>query len=283
MVECGQPSRTPRYAPRAGAPTGLELLDFDRLRGMPVAAGREMIRGDFHVLARCTAGSGRLTVDFTEHDLTADTIAWIHPGWSHRWDDIADLKGDLVLVRSDLVPTAALGRLPSTPPIVPANTLTDTAFDHLAGEYAADRPDPAVLGHLLGAMTLRLAAALPAVPGCTDLFGRFARLVERYHAETREVSWYAAQLGCSPRTLSRAVHTATAATAKQYVNARVILEAKRLLAHGAATTADCARRLGFDDPANFTKFFRTHTATTPTGFRLEVTPRGNPGGTPVNA
>lgn len=278
MVESGQPSRTPRYAPRVGAPTGLELLDFDRLRGMSVALGRETIRGDFHVLARCTAGSGRLTVDFATHELAADTIAWIHPGWTHRWDDIADLKGDLVLVRSDLVPAAVLGRLPSTPPIVAANALTDSAFDHLAGEYAADPPDTAILGHLLGAVTLRLAAALPTPPQPTDLYGRFARLVERCHADTREVSWYAAQLGCSPRTLSRAVQAATGVTAKQYVNARVTLEAKRLLAQGPATTADCARHLGFDDPANFTKFFRTHTATTPTGFRLEL---GEQGATPA--
>ncbi|MFJ9367571.1 helix-turn-helix domain-containing protein [Nocardia sp. NPDC101769] len=273
MVKIGQPIRTLRYAPTAGSPTGLELLTFDQLRRMPVAAGHEVIRGDFHVLARCTAGSGRTTIDFVAHDLAADTVAWIRPGWTHRWDDIAELKGDLILCRPELVPAAALGHLPSpaTPPVVTANPLTDSAFEHLTSEYAVDPPNTAILHHLLSAVTLRLAAGLPALPDPTDLFGRFARLAERYHAETREVAWYAAQLGYSPRTLSRAVQSATGATAKQYMNARVTLEAKRLLAHEPVTTAECARRLGFDDPANFTKFFRANTATTPTRFRLDLT------------
>ncbi|MGV9838114.1 helix-turn-helix domain-containing protein [Nocardia niigatensis] len=275
MVKNGQPIRTLQYAPPTGSSTGLELLTFDQLRRMPVVAVPEVIRGEFHVLARCTAGIGRVTIDFVAHELTADTVAWIRPGWTHRWDDIAELKGDLILFRSELVPAAALGHLPSpsTPPVVTANPLTDSAFEHLTGEYAADPPSTAILHHLLSAVTLRLAAGLPALPDPTDLFHRFARLTERYHSETREVSWYAAQLGYSPRTLSRAVQAATGTTAKQYLNARVVLEAQRILAHEPVTTTECARRLGFDDPANFTKFFRTHTATTPTRFRLDLTER----------
>ncbi|MVU81468.1 helix-turn-helix domain-containing protein [Nocardia sp. ET3-3] len=271
MVNNGQPIRTLRYAPKADSTTGLDLLSFGQVRLMPVA-GRAVVRGDFHVLARCTAGTGSVTVDFVTHPVTAGTITWIRPGWTHRWDDIADLRGYLLLCPSELLPAATLGHLPSpaTPPNLRATPLTDAAFDHLTTEYAATPPDPAILRHLLSALTLRLAAALPVLPDSTDLFTRFAHLTERYHSETREVSWYASQLGYSPRTLSRAVQSATGSTAKQYLNSRVILEAKRLLAHEPVTTAECARRLGFDDPANFTKFFRTHAATTPTDFRLSL-------------
>ncbi|MEC3916186.1 helix-turn-helix domain-containing protein [Nocardia sp. CDC160] len=273
MVKNGQPIRTLRYALKTGSATGLEVLSFEQLRPMPVA-GREVIRGDFHVLARCRSGTGSMTVDFVSHRLTAGSIAWIRPGWTHRWDDITGMDGCVILCRSELIPAAALGHppSPSTPPVLSGTSLTDAAFDHLTTEYAAAPPDPAILRHLLSALTLRLSTALPALPDPTDLFDRFARLAERHHAETREVSWYAAQLGYSPRTLSRAVQAATGTTAKQYLNARVTLEAKRLLAHEPITTAECARRLGFDDPANFTKFFRTQTATTPTRFRLDLFP-----------
>ncbi|GAA2462748.1 AraC family transcriptional regulator [Nocardia seriolae] len=270
MVKNGQSIRTLHYAPKVGSRTGLELLTFDQLRPMPVA-GREVIRGDFHVLAHCTAGSGRITVDFVTHALTAGTVAWIRPGWTHRWDDVATLRGRILLCRAELAPTAALGHLPSpaTPPILPATPLSDAAFEHLTTEYATVPTDPAILRHLLSALTLRLTAALPSLPDPTDLFTRFAHLADRYHADSREVSWYAAQLGYSPRTLSRAVQSAAGVTAKQFLNARVTLEAKRLLAHEPLTTAECARRLGFEDPI-FTKFFRTHTATTPTQFRIDL-------------
>ncbi|AYF76382.1 AraC family transcriptional regulator [Nocardia yunnanensis] len=271
MVKNGQSIRTLRYATGPGWATGLELLDFAQLRPMPVA-GREVVRGDFHVLARCTGGTGSVVVDFAVHPLSAGTVVWIRPGWTHRWDDIAQVSGSVVLCRTELMPTGALGHLPSpaTPPVSAGNLLTDMAFDHLGGEYRAEPPDPVILRQLLGVLALRLAAGLPPPPGPTDLFDRFARLVERYHGETREVAWYAAQLGYSPRTLSRAVHAATGATAKQYLNARVALEAKRVLAHESVTTAECARRLGFEDPANFTKFFRAQTGATPTGFRVGV-------------
>lgn len=269
MVKNGQEIRSLCYAPSAATPLGLELLTFDQLRTMPVAHG-QVVRGDFHVLAHCTTGTGRLTVDFVARDLVPGTVAWVRPGWTHRWDDITALDGHLMLCRPELVPAAAVGHAPapSTPPLSPADLLTDLAFEHLVREYAAVAPVESILRHLVSALTLRVAAALPAPAAATDLFDRFARLTERYHTETREVSWYAAQLGYSPRTLTRAVHLTTGRSAKQYLNDRVALEAKRLLAQAPPLpTATCARRLGFEDAANFTKFFRTHTGTTPTRFR----------------
>ncbi|WP_369639614.1 AraC family ligand binding domain-containing protein, partial [Nocardia sp. JMUB6875] len=103
MVKNGQQIRTLQYALKAGSATGLELLTFDQLRPMPVA-GRAVVRGDFHVLAHCTAGTGRLTVDFVAHPLTAGTIAWIRPGWTHRWDDLTTLDGYALLCRPELIP-----------------------------------------------------------------------------------------------------------------------------------------------------------------------------------
>jgi AraC-like DNA-binding protein len=53
---------------------------------------------------------------------------------------------------------------------------------------------------------------------------------------------------------------------RQFIDDRVVLEAKRLLAHTGVTVTECARRAGFDDPANFSKFFRARTGLTPGAF-----------------
>jgi AraC family transcriptional activator of pobA len=45
-----------------------------------------------------------------------------------------------------------------------------------------------------------------------------------------------------------------------------MLEAKRLLAHEGITVAACARRAGFDDPVNFSKFFRARAGLAPGEF-----------------
>lgn len=56
-------------------------------------------------------------------------------------------------------------------------------------------------------------------------------------------------------------------TAKQVIVERIILEAKRLLAHGNDTAAEIGADLGFGEPTNFAKYFRRETDLTPAAFR----------------
>ncbi|WP_441296303.1 helix-turn-helix domain-containing protein [Amycolatopsis sp. CA-126428] len=69
--------------------------------------------------------------------------------------------------------------------------------------------------------------------------------------------------GFAPRTLTRAVQQVTGRTAKAYIVERIVLEAKRLLAHDRVTAARCASELGFRDPSNFSLFFRNATGLRP--------------------
>jgi AraC family transcriptional activator of pobA len=92
----------------------------------------------------------------------------------------------------------------------------------------------------------------------------------RVHRPARKAALYARRLDYSPRTLNRATQETVGRTAKQYVDDRVVLEAKRLLAHSDITVAECASRTGFDDPANFSKFFRARTGLTPGTFAARV-------------
>jgi transcriptional regulator GlxA family with amidase domain len=45
---------------------------------------------------------------------------------------------------------------------------------------------------------------------------------------------------------------------------------KRLLADTGITVAECARRTGFDDPANFSKFFRARAGIAPGEFAVRA-------------
>ena len=60
---------------------------------------------------------------------------------------------------------------------------------------------------------------------------------------------------------------ATGHTAKHLIDARVALEAKRLLAHTDLPVAAIGRRLGFTEPSNFGKFYARATEQTPGAFR----------------
>ncbi|AOW14451.1 hypothetical protein LPB72_02990 [Hydrogenophaga crassostreae] len=58
-------------------------------------------------------------------------------------------------------------------------------------------------------------------------------------------------------------------TAKQVIDRRIVLEARRLLAHSQMPVAHIGHQLGFTEPTNFVKFFRRLGGETPQQFRLK--------------
>jgi AraC family transcriptional regulator, transcriptional activator of pobA len=257
------------YQPPGGTFAPVETMSFATLRHLNDGSTQ---RADFHVLAAVRRGQGGVSMDFSGHHLTARSVVWIPPGVVHRWSDIRDIAGDIVL----FVPTA---------PVTPASRdlasglmtgacwtaaagawpLISVALAHLRLEYGAPPGGRTseLSSLLLSALLLRLD--LPAAPGPAgnDAFLRFRQAAEEDFRSHHDVVHYARRLGYSPRTLSRGVHAATGRSAKDYLCERLLLEAKRLLAHDHLSQAQCGQRLGFSDAANFSAFFLRETGLRP--------------------
>jgi len=151
-----------------------------------------------------------------------------------------------------------------------------TLTEMLADEY--DNPSGlpaaihiAIIRHALSILLLRIGnhghrSSEPA----DAAFEAFQKAVEDGFAHTHRVENYARQLGYSVRTLTRTSHVATGYGAKRVIQERVLLEAKRLLAHTELTSTAIAGRVGMPDPAAFGKFFRRETGETPATFRDRV-------------
>jgi AraC family transcriptional regulator, transcriptional activator of pobA len=58
---------------------------------------------------------------------------------------------------------------------------------------------------------------------------------------------------------------------KEIIDNRILLEAKRLLAHTNENVKEIAYTLGFEEPTNFIKYFKKHSTFTPTEFREKHT------------
>lgn len=141
-------------------------------------------------------------------------------------------------------------------------------FQRLSGTSPARR---AILRHLLAVLLLRLTDPQSQLGSPAEEHGEpfraFRRAVEVEFTRHREVGHYARALGYSPRTLRRATLAAAGMGAKEFIDQRVILEAKRLLAHEDDAVAQIATRLGFVDASNFVKYFAQRTGHTPAAFR----------------
>ncbi len=71
------------------------------------------------------------------------------------------------------------------------------------------------------------------------------------------------------KSLSRATLGATGIGAKEYLAARINLEAKRLLTHTQMPISAIAEQFGFDEPTNFVRFFNRRSNLAPSEFRRQ--------------
>ncbi len=273
-----------RYLPAVGATQGVEVLSFAALRETDTDRRRARLqRPDFHVLALITSGCGAHEADFRHYELREGGVVWIRPGVVHRWSDVERVEGPLILFQPGFLRDPGLESVDVSAPAcwhlpLDARTLAELAADHLRREqHAAVRAprlaSPALLSHLLAALVLRVlpTTAAPTSPDAAgsrrlEVFHAYRTAVEEHFAHWHQVSDYARALGYDPRTLSRATRAATGTGAKTFLDQRILLEAKRLLAHTGLPVGGCAHRLGFRDAGNFTTFFRRQTGLAPTSW-----------------
>jgi len=277
--------RVPFSAP-IGTPAGAELLSISELRSR--SRGRTLsvpLRPTFHHIITLSSGVLRQIVDFNEYTVRPGSWLWVRPGQVHQWGDMRRAEGTLILFEPDFldsatVKLAARSDAYASPLLVPLGEDRESlrlAAEHLNQEFRQALPlsrevAVAVLHHLLAALVLRLSD-LSGPEGSTahshlgEVFVRFREMVERDFKTVRRVEDYAELLAYSPRTISRATIEAVGVGPKEFIDGRVLLEAKRLLAHTDLTAAQIGDELGFSDATNFGKFFRRGTGNSPIDFR----------------
>ncbi|OUD04140.1 AraC family transcriptional regulator [Streptomyces swartbergensis] len=294
------------FQPPVGTPYGLEVTtveDFhahhDDWPWNPPRPGR----ATFHYLILVTEGVLRHDVDHVTRTVAPGQWLWVRPGHAQCWHDPSTARGPFVLFEPDVLrPDTARELAPLTSHDAPA-VLTPHSDDapwleqtalQLLDEHRALGRRPLAAHHalrrsLLEALLLRLAHS----PGVSDppadagtassgssprsaphgdtaarhhTYERFLDALELHFRELHRVDDYAQLLGCSVRTLSRAAQAAIGKGAREVINERRLLEARRLLGHSRWTAHAVAAHLGFTDAANFGRFFRHHTGLTPAAY-----------------
>jgi AraC-like DNA-binding protein len=279
MVESGQVSEFGFSNPDRRH-LGVEVVDFGRMTArMPTDMLTSVHRTDFHQVFLGTSGTSSMMVDFVDHPCTAGTLLHVAPGRVLRLPS-PGLEASVVLFTAAFPPRldragtllASFGPVGWTVPDDERGVLA-AAVAELGAEYrrAVHQPRAVtvdLLRHLLGALLLRIARLAPEDPPARHpTFQHFQRELELSFATTRNAADYATRVGYSLRSLNRVCEQATGRTAKALVDARVALEAKRLLANTDLPVAAIGSRLGFTEPTNFGKFFTRETGDTPGAFR----------------
>lgn len=98
----------------------------------------------------------------------------------------------------------------------------------------------------------------------------FKDLLENQFKTNRQVSYYASLINITEKRLNYATAKVLGKSPKEMIDERVLLEAKRLLAHTTESIKEIGFSLGFDEPTNFIKYFRKHLKATPVEFREKI-------------
>jgi AraC-like DNA-binding protein len=277
------------YRPQSPYQLDLEVFSVADLRHRVKEQLQITHRYEFHTLVCVTQGVCTQIVDFKPIACELGSLLVLQPGQVHNYGQDEDWDGWNVLFRPEFVlPSSATPRdlkLTVEWERLPEHLVLDghelrkvtDSIQQMREDTLIDAPLEDVhvlLRHQLHALLTRLSilhgrqqAQEPLISPASQRFKRFQQLVDERFAQWHQVADYASQIGCTEKSLARAVTAATGMTAKAFIAARINLEAKRLLVHTDLPVATIAEKLGFEEATNFSKFFKREVSCTPAEFR----------------
>jgi len=276
------------YRPVCRPGLGIALVSLSQL--LTLASQRFLAtphRLDFHQIMLVREGNGSYSVDSTPFECRAGTLLWTRPNQVVQSFPEASMEADIIMFTQafPLQMGAHMGMLD--------DVLRPSHWQLRDGELAAfqrvlallqeefERPDQGLgedlLKHLLAVVLLHIdqmcrqrhTESSPVTGDNGELFLRFRRELDRSYRTTRLVEDYATALSCSTRALARACREVAGTSTKNLIDARVALEARRLLVHTDLPISAIARQLGFSEVTNFGKFFIRRVNVTPGAFRRD--------------
>lgn len=105
-----------------------------------------------------------------------------------------------------------------------------------------------------------------------QLLRRLIAAIEKYYSTRHSPTEYANLLNVTVKTLSRITKSQLNKTVTHLIAGRIMTEAKRELYLSTKPVKEIAARLGFNDEAYFSRFFKRHTRMSPGMYRKKVNP-----------
>lgn len=278
---------------------GIVIKSMDEIEVQRTEAGiatEPPHRHQFYTIIWHREGRGQHMVDFEYYSLAPNQVYLLAPGMVHQMISTTKPRGWVILFMRDFWEQygpgfAALQRLQlfqscySQPPIsVPpaAADLLDHFCQQLMNEFqqqqAGFAPAMASWLHLFMTQLHRLMLQQSPGPAAGNqpestshkqrlLVQQFLDRVESNHRKAHQVQHYADVLNMTPGYLNELIKSYTGRTAKEVITDRLLLEAKREALFSDKTSKEVAFELGFDDPAHFSKFFKSGTGNTFMAYR----------------
>lgn len=272
-------------------PLEVEVLRVEELLQRPEVDPARPSRADFHTFLLVEEGTSSHLVDFERYRIGPGDLLVIPERHVQAFDPACVMNGYMALFTARFLEGCGLDvRWPTEASRILLRSgmhlrLGDASFARVRqvfavlADYTGSPPEQFADEAVASALSLLIvtvsglpetAASVLAQEPHDELVSRFMELLEARFSAEHQASSYARALHTSLRTLDRHLMDARGQTARQAISSRLVLEAKRLLTRPDVLVKNIAYELGFSEPQNFTRFFRTQTGLSPEAFRTSL-------------
>ncbi len=230
-----------------------------------------------HQIFLITAGHALMTIDGASFQVSDKMVVIIPPHCVHGFTFEKQTKGYVLSIPSAELAAIAVSDITlvdlfNAAKIIPSTT---KILDVLKTINEEQHRASCARVSLLRGLTVQLACYL-AASAATERqminpvhakITEFEQLARENFVRGWKVSDYASSLGISATHLNRLSQEVLGQSPKEYVQALIMLEAKRLLAYTKIDVASVGYRVGFEDPSYFSRVFVRQTGQSPRAFR----------------
>ncbi|MEO5776645.1 MAG: AraC family transcriptional regulator [Flavobacterium sp.] len=235
---------------------------------------------------------GKITIDFKQHTAGSDTLFFINKSQVYKLKEIDKCEAVLLYYNRDFYcveihdnEVSCDGILYNNVYEIPAIALSkteSTTIQHILADikYETDNEDVAneeMIRILLKQIIIKATRIWKAKHQWDEpvknieieFLRKFSLLVEIHFKNLHTVADYSKLLFATPKNLNKKITQFGNHSPNEIIKARIMLEAKRLLAHTYLTIKEIGYHLGYEDYAYFIRLFTTQSGLSPQQFRKQ--------------
>lgn len=241
---------------------------------------------NFNAILFVTTGEGKHEIDFQTYNYGKNNVIFVNKGQEHRWIDYQNTEGYILLftqnfyqenqiIFNDINYSYPFNSYIYEPIVSIKEEQTKSFYslvEYISEEYRIATKSE-ILQYLLRIFLDKIKTNnhnTEAKSSQKELFIRFLNIIDHNISKSRNINDYCQWLSIPYKKLNEVCKIFTNKTAKDLLNEIILLKAKQLLIENKKNISEIAYFLSFNDPTNFTKFFKKHTNTTPKSFRENI-------------
>ena len=265
-----------------GAPTPFVIKTMEEIDEDAGGIADNPHRHNYYTIIWSLTASGKHVIDFKEYPIQPNDIFFVSPDQVHQILTDPKPTGYVILftpefleknsIRNDFIANLKLFQISDeTPPLALTKdmirTLKPFAEQMLAAFHSKKDMSMETIGAYLKLFLIECNGHCSLFPGTNTqtievgktIVKNFKTIVEKHYTSSHQVKYYADTLNVTPNYLNEVIKSSINVSAKDFIQNRLILEAKRMILFTAKSGKEIGFDLGFEDPSHFSKFFRSNT------------------------